>query len=381
MPLSKQLTALEIASATIFGRVEISFPDEDIPDPIVALERVLLSALERQPCCITFSGGRDSSLLLALAVRLARRECLPEPIVLTARFPSSELSGENEWQELVIDHVGVHNWELVEPGHTIELIGDMALDIRRRHGVLYPPNTHFFVPLLPYAKGGALITGQAGDDLLLGWQARPVADLLARRRRPHASDIRPLVRTALPRSLARPLAGRRSRAGVLPWLRPEVAMRLAHAQTRERIDQPRSWDAWVRWRASWRGRALSRENEAMLASDADVEMVHPFQDQGVIASLAQTGGRLGFGDRTATMRALFGELLPDRALARPTKAYFDEVFWGPQSREFVRTWDGEIGDPEIDRLIDHDAVRGNWSQERPDFRSSLLLQAARLARD
>jgi asparagine synthase (glutamine-hydrolysing) len=81
------------------------------------------------------------------------------------------------------------------------------------------------------------------------------------------------------------------------------------------------------------------------------------------------------------MRALFSETLPDELLARPTKAYFDQIFWGPRCREFVREWDGVIGDPQIDELIDPDRLRSNWLQDRPDFRSALLLQAARLARD
>jgi asparagine synthetase B (glutamine-hydrolysing) len=383
--LSKQLTALEIASAEILGTVALTFPSGPVLSPVLALQRVLIDALQREPCVVTFSGGRDSSLMLALTARLARREGLPEPIALTARFPHSELSAESDWQQLVIDHVGVKRWEIVQPGDEIELLGDVALDIHRRHGVLYPPNAHFFIPLLPYARGGTLVTGQAGDDLLLGWQARRVADVLAARRSPHRGDARALARVMLPRAIRRPIAARRASrripASMPDWLRAEIASQLAYAQACERVDQPRPWDAWVRWRAGWRGRALSRENEAMLAHEADVEMVHPFQDPGVVESLARAGGRLGFGDRTATMRALFGEVLPDEILARSTKAYFDEVAWGPRSREFASEWDGDTGDPSINDLIDAEALRRNWAQDSPDFRSAILLQAASLARD
>ena len=288
--LSKQLTALEIASSEILGTVPLQFPSWLNQSPVAALEGVLLAALQREPCCVTFSGGRDSSLLLALIMHIARREGLSEPVVLTVRFPNSQLSGESEWQELVIEHVGAKRWEIIQQSYEIELIGDLALQIRRRHGLLYPPNTHFFVPLLQFAKGGVIVTGQAGDDLLLGWQARRVADLLARRRQPWRGDLKALARATMPRTVRRPIAmtraARRASDDGLQWLRPSVAAHLARAQARERVDQPRSWDAWVRWRAAWRGRALSRENEAMLAAEADVEMVHPFQDPGVIASLA-----------------------------------------------------------------------------------------------
>jgi hypothetical protein len=44
------------------------------------LEELISPALERPPCVIGFSGGRDSSSLLALATHLARREGLPMPV-------------------------------------------------------------------------------------------------------------------------------------------------------------------------------------------------------------------------------------------------------------------------------------------------------------
>lgn len=74
-------------------------------------------------------------------------------------------------------------------------------------------------------------------------------------------------------------------------------------------------------------------------------------------------------------------VLGDEILSRSTKAHFDEVAWGPRSRAFASEWDGDIGDPSIDDLIDPEALRRNWSADRPDFRSAILLQAARLARD
>ena len=60
--------------------------------PREAMERVLREALQRAPCIVAFSGGRDSSAVLALAVDLARREGLQEPLPVTRRFLNAPMS-------------------------------------------------------------------------------------------------------------------------------------------------------------------------------------------------------------------------------------------------------------------------------------------------
>src|SRR5215210_5370570 len=74
------LTPLEVASGLLFGFT----PGERLPGtnegesrtPRGALERAILPGLLRPPCLVGFSGGRGSSVVLALAVDVARREGL-----------------------------------------------------------------------------------------------------------------------------------------------------------------------------------------------------------------------------------------------------------------------------------------------------------------
>ena len=70
--------------------------------PAEAIDQVLLEALSRTPCLISFSGGRDSSAMLAAAVAVARREGLDLPVPATLVFPQSEDSNEDEWQAMVL---------------------------------------------------------------------------------------------------------------------------------------------------------------------------------------------------------------------------------------------------------------------------------------
>ena len=74
---------------------------------------------------------------------------------------------------------------------------------------------------------------------------------------------------------------------------------------------------------------------------------------------------------------MFGGLVPDDVLARRTKASFDGAFWNRHSRAFAAGWGG--GGVDAD-LVDTDALRREWAQERPDARTFTLLQAAWLAK-
>ncbi len=75
------------------------------PDPVRALRDALRPALRQAPCVISFSGGRDSSLLLAVAVDLAAREGHAPPVAVTFRYPGDHDSDESSWQHLVVDHL------------------------------------------------------------------------------------------------------------------------------------------------------------------------------------------------------------------------------------------------------------------------------------
>jgi asparagine synthase (glutamine-hydrolysing) len=115
-----------------------------------------------------------------------------------------------------------------------------------------------------------------------------------------------------------------------------------------------------------------------LAEDAGALAVHPLIDPRFVAALARAGGRTGFGDRTASMRALFADALPPVFLERKSKARFDGVFWRQPSRRFAESWHGEGVDAE---LVDSAALRQEWLEPDPDLRSAMLLQSAWLARN
>ncbi|HWC25368.1 MAG TPA: asparagine synthase-related protein, partial [Solirubrobacteraceae bacterium] len=160
------LSPLDVACGIVFDpRPRPAALPAPTATPQRALEDAVLAALRRPPCVVSFSGGRDSSLVLAAAARVARRERLPPPIPATNRFPDAPETDETDWQEQVVAHLGLSDWERLEFTDELDAVGPYARRMLRAHGLLWPFNVHFHLPLLERARGGSLLTGLGGDQL------------------------------------------------------------------------------------------------------------------------------------------------------------------------------------------------------------------------
>ena len=240
------LTRLEVAASVVFGRGdEVHVGRTRAESPAAALEETLLEALSRPPCGVSFSGGRDSSLLLALAAGVARREQLPEPIPITARYPGIDEASEDEWQQQVIKHLQISDWVRLAFDDEGDLVGQFARPLLRR-GIPYPYNLHLHVPLVREVRGGSLVTGVGGDEAF-GPVPRALA-VLARRVRPRRGDALRLVGAVAPRRVKRALLRREPRLE-FPWLSEEANRELAAAWIEEQLRYPFRWDESLReWR-------------------------------------------------------------------------------------------------------------------------------------
>lgn len=377
------LAPLEIASHVLIGPDHVTTrrePSAGRP-AIEVLEQSLLQALRRPPCHVGFSGGRDSSALLAVAARVARREHLPDPIPSTLRFGGAPLTHEEDWQRFVIGHLGLSERLVRDVTDELDLVGPVAAALMTRDGLPYPYNLHLLTPLIEQARGGSLVTGLGGDQVLDG--AGPILDVVARRARPAPRDVLRVGAAVSPRPVRRRVM--RTRVGLtFPWLRPEANRMLTHAWLEQHIRHPVRWDRLMRELSRSRFMRLTVRRLAAIGELAGTAIHHPFAEPGFVSALGRDAGPTGFASRTAVLQALFGDILPAELIARPTKASFDEVLWNRHTRTFLarldeNTLEEALATLGLDALVDPRALWAHWHDEAPLANSFLLLQACWLA--
>jgi asparagine synthetase B (glutamine-hydrolysing) len=373
--IDSPLTPLDVASGMLIGTDSSITPLSPQPtghSPREALQAAVRRALLRPPCLVSFSGGRDSSALLAMACHVARNEGLALPIPATVQFPGDAAADESEWQDHVLAELGLKDRWQYTVGPEMEVIGTIATDQIRRHGLRYPPNVHFHHPIVAAAAGGSLISGIGGDELLTPHLWSRLSRLGSHELSLKATDP---LRWALangPRQ-ARGVVLRRYSMKAPEWLRPAARRQVRRRASAWLADQPVRFDELVR-RWWWTSRYFQHGSSSLelLAGDFEVEAVFPFMDPMVLNALADLRGRQGFASRTAAMEWLFGDLLPERVIARPTKAIFDGALVGPMTRQFIDQWSGE---GEFDHsLVDPVALHQAWKAATVDVRSLALLQ-------
>lgn len=368
------LTRLELVSGSVVGqdkRAPNVLEAAPMADPLEALERALLPAVTKPPCWVAFSGGRDSSVLLAAATRVARREGMPDPIPLTQRWSDIEESRENAWQETVVEHLGLRNWEVIESDEDMDLVGEVASAVLLDHGLMWPPAAHGLLPLQRVASGGTLVLGDGGDQIFAGWRRVYLAEALGRRRRFVLRDGLRAGMALAPRHL-RTLAETRRSEYAAGWLRPEVQEAARRDEGAALACEPATWPAFLRWTRGERATVLMLDAWERIGRGVGARLSTPFWEATFLSSLGAWGGRYGRGTRTPLMLALFGDLLPESVLRRGTKACLTRAYFSRASRSFAQAWAGLPPEPNI---VDACGLREAWLEDYPPATSASLLQA------
>jgi asparagine synthase (glutamine-hydrolysing) len=344
------------------------------PDPRRAIEAELLDALRRPPCGVAFSGGRDSSVLLAMAVALADRDGLPRPVALTNALAGDAASDDPAWQRRLVDDLGV-DWTVFVHDDELDAIGPVAATVLRRTGVVWPAAAFTSQRLLQALRGGSLVTGEYGDELFGDHRVTPVIGTLRRRPRPNRLVLR-AVGLALAPASAR---ARDLRAVVVRprlWLRPEANERHVRDLVADLAATPLGWRRSLDHADRLRSHRLGHRTLHALAAMEDVMLVEPFAEPDVKRSVALAGGRFGWTSRSEAMLALFGGDVPEELLRRTTKARFNRSVIGVHSRAFAESWDGTGLPDDVVDLVDRDALRAEWLSDLPHPGAIGLLQAA-----
>jgi asparagine synthetase B (glutamine-hydrolysing) len=373
------MTEEQIATGWIFGYEGAPHGrgHEVTGDPRQVLDNLLRPHLQAvKPCHVLFSGGRDSSVVLAAAAGLARREGLDPPVPVTRVFPSEPDADEASWQQRVVRKLGLREWIRIEVDDELDVLGPLAREGLRRHGVVHPPTSYAQAFTLERLRGCAVITGEGGDEVFGSQRITPLTALIRRERPPTRRLCRAAASALAPAPVRRLEA--RAAAGVLdrPWLRPPLRRRAQSLALDDAVCQPLSWAAGTRHLLRHRGLRVGLTNLAAVAGECGVELVHPFLEPAFVDALARWGGWLGPVGRTAALRMLFGDLLPDALLRRTSKARFNLAAVNRHSCAFVHRWNGSGVDTTV---VDVDVLRAAWTTQLPVPASLPLLQQAWLA--
>jgi asparagine synthase (glutamine-hydrolysing) len=371
------MSPVEVALGYLYGVTGKPSVAPDHRDARTVLENGIRQSLIGGPCGVTFSGGRDSSLVLAVAAHVARREGLAEPVPLTYVFPGAPRSEETEWQELVVRHIGLRHWERIVLHDELDLIGDIAASRLTAHGVLWPPSAHVDVPALRRMSGGTLLDGEGGDEVLGPALHRitPVARLLRSPRPIRWPRVRRALRATSPTWVrARHEAWRRR--DEVAWLTPAALVAWREAIREEEASRPLRFSSSVHTVPVRRSQAIGDRNRSLIAAEHGVGMLSPLLAPEFVQAVAADGKWLGRGDRTTVMRWLASDLLPDAVLSRASKASFGETYWTPRAREFAAAWNGQGVD---EQLVDVAALQTLWQTGTFPLQTASLLQQVWLA--
>lgn len=337
------------------------------------LDELLLDGLTRQPCHVSFSGGRDSSVVLAAATRVARREGLPDPIPLTARYPWHPATDETAWQERVVDHLGLSTWTVFDVTTELDVLGETAMPLLRRHGVYLPTPAHSMALFTRRVGSGSLVTGTGGDEVLSpSGHRRPSLRELVAPHRPRRT-VRRIAFESLPAVARNRIAVYRAQPAMVSWLRPAARLAVERAWRADPFWQDLTWRSALVAMLDIRSYEVTRATLETFARAEGVHLVEPFFDPRFVRAFARFGPRMGYATRTEAVQALFGGILPAEVLARSTKAVFNTVLAGPRARAFAERWDGS---GLAEDLVDPEALRAEWLRESPDVRTLAPLQLA-----
>lgn len=369
-----ELTPLELAAGTPLGLASVPrLKPSARADPRAALEELVRHALSRPPCLIAFSGGRDSSVILAVAAHVARRDGFPLPIPVTQVFPAAADAEESQWQQNVVEHLKLRDWERLTWTTELDVVGPYAERVTWSCGPYAPANLHFLLPLIDRARQGSLLTGSGGDELF-GLASRPVAArVLDRPGSFRLRDVRGVVGGLLVPRWARSARIRRAGVFTLDWLTPDGLILLNRAFSDWMSRAPLRYDdALCDWLWRGRGTQLGLQVLSQLGVEGDARVLNPFEHPLFLSDYAGLAGRVGTGGRGRTLRALAGDLLPADLLARTSKAAFREAFVTARARDVVAHGLDETGNPFVDEV----KLRAAWREKEIRPQSLPLLQAA-----
>jgi asparagine synthase (glutamine-hydrolysing) len=344
-----------------------------LADALVATVGATIDRASPDRVFVEFSGGCDSSLVLCSAVRACAERGIDPPVPVTLRYPKLPETDESEAQEFLVRHLGLVEWQVIEVDDEVDMLGPAAWPWLHAHGPVFPPLLLGRSLVYRDCRGGLVLNGEGGDEILGPRRIAAAALVVAALRRgsvPSRGAFRSLAEL-LP---VRTTAGRVDRLlGIAPWLTAQARAELTPRLRQDLAPEPLAI-ADALWTHRERRLVVSIQRSLMwFVQCLGAQAASPLLDPAFIASIPRHVRRRDVRDRTTVLERHFADLLPRPIRTRRSKSNFVRAYFGRHSRAFTDAWTGEGVDP---RLVDVDVLRAEWRKERPSGLSMALLQHA-----
>jgi asparagine synthase (glutamine-hydrolysing) len=344
-----------------------------LADALVATVGAAIDRTSPDRVFVEFSGGCDSSLVLCAAVRACAERAIDPPVPVTLRYPKLPETDESEAQDFLVAHLGLAEWQVIEIDDEVDMLGPAARPWLQSHGPVFPPLLLGRARAYRDCRGGLVLNGEGGDEILGPRRIAAPAPAFAALRR-GSVPARDAVRSLAELLPVGTTGARVDRLfGIAPWLTAQARTELTPHLRRDLAPEPLDI-ANALWAHRERRLVVSiQQSVAWFVRCLGARAASPLLDPAFIASIPRHVRRRDVRDRTTVLERHFADLLPRPIRTRRSKSNFVRAYFGRHSREFAEAWPGEGVDP---RLVDVDVLRAEWRKERPSGLSMALLQQA-----
>ncbi len=332
------------------------------------------SSLDDRPVYVEFSGGCDSSVVLAAAAAVCRRVGHADPVPVTFRFPEYPETDESSFQDTVVEALGLTAWQCFE-SPDMELLGGPSRAAQRSLGVAWPPQVFTRAAIWSELEPGVLLTGEGGDEVLGPPLFNPLRSVASAARRRDAAAAAQAARLAVMGSSqrARLIVSGNPLGWEVPWLSPELRQEVFALAAHEAAQEPIRRTSWARWYLRAPSVHRMESNLRWFGASFGLDVRCPLMAPAVVWAAVDVVPPYRRRTRTQLLHAAFADTVPGVVRSRTSKIHLTRPFFGGSTKAFAAHWDGSGLPPGIDA----EWLRHEWlTSDEPHAGSAMLLLVA-----